>query len=44
MSPKVLSVSSVEDQVIDGKICCPHCDALNESNAEFCANCGNVLY
>ncbi len=44
ITPKTLSMSSVEKQDASPKILCTHCDTPNESNAGFCVNCGNVLY
>lgn len=42
--PKVWDISNVEQQNTNVKILCPHCGAPNDSMAELCVNCRNVLY
>lgn len=44
ITQKVSSVPSAEEQDASIKILCPHCDTPNDSMAELCVNCGNVLY
>ena len=45
VAPKVLPISNVEEQQnLNTKVLCPHCDTPNDLGAESCINCGDNLY